>query len=193
MCFFSIFLVVCLRVCFLFLPERWIKVYNYITWQRHSCRHWRPTLLGPAISRADYMLADTNVTYSFNHNCQTAGVHTPHLTALCPGLPGWAGTRKVKPIWILLKQETGVHMRIKQYVGPAMWKSINIITQHSNDTACWLRVATEKTADMMVTPPPVGERSIVISVSVCVSVCLCVGQCVFVCPRSHLRNCTFDL
>jgi len=29
-----------------------------------------------------------------------------HLTALCPGLPGWAGTRKVKPIWILLKQQT---------------------------------------------------------------------------------------
>ena len=28
------------------------------------------------------------------------------LTALCPGLPGWAGTRKVKPIWILLEQET---------------------------------------------------------------------------------------
>ena len=32
--------------------------------------------------------------------------HTPRLTALCPGLPGWAGTRKVKPIWILMKQET---------------------------------------------------------------------------------------
>ena len=31
--------------------------------------------------------------------------HT-HLTALFPGLPGSAGTRKVKPIWILLKQET---------------------------------------------------------------------------------------
>ena len=28
------------------------------------------------------------------------------LTALCPGLPGSAGTREVKPIWILLKQET---------------------------------------------------------------------------------------
>ena len=28
------------------------------------------------------------------------------LTALCPGLPRLAGTRKVKPIWILLKQET---------------------------------------------------------------------------------------
>jgi len=34
-------------------------------------------------------------------------IHThTRLMALCPGLPGWAGTRKVKPIWILLKQET---------------------------------------------------------------------------------------
>jgi len=35
------------------------------------------------------------------------GTHTC-LMALCPGLPRWAGTRKVKvkPIWILLKQET---------------------------------------------------------------------------------------
>ena len=30
--------------------------------------------------------------------------HT-RLTALFPGLPECAGTRKVKPIWILLKQE----------------------------------------------------------------------------------------
>ena len=28
------------------------------------------------------------------------------LTALFPGLHRWAGTRKVEPIWILLKQET---------------------------------------------------------------------------------------
>ena len=34
-------------------------------------------------------------------------IHThTRLTALFPGLPGWAGTKKVKPIWILLKQET---------------------------------------------------------------------------------------
>ena len=32
-------------------------------------------------------------------------IHT-RLTALFPGLPRWASTRKVKPIWILLKQET---------------------------------------------------------------------------------------
>ena len=28
------------------------------------------------------------------------------ITAFCPGPPGWASTRKVKPIWILQKQET---------------------------------------------------------------------------------------
>jgi len=34
-------------------------------------------------------------------------IHThTHLMALCPGLPRWVSTRKVKPIWILLKQET---------------------------------------------------------------------------------------
>ena len=34
-------------------------------------------------------------------------IHTyTRLMALCPGLPWWASTRKVKPIWILLKQET---------------------------------------------------------------------------------------
>ena len=33
-------------------------------------------------------------------------IYYTRLTALCPGLPGWAGTRNVKPIWILLKQET---------------------------------------------------------------------------------------
>ena len=36
---------------------------------------------------------------------QHTHTHT-RLTALCLGLPGWAGTRKVKPIWSLLKQET---------------------------------------------------------------------------------------
>jgi len=42
--------------------------------------------------------------------CTTVGQvvqqHYTRLTALCPGLPRSAGTRNVKPIWILLKQET---------------------------------------------------------------------------------------
>ena len=37
------------------------------------------------------------------HLCNTH-THT-RLTALCPGLPRWASTRQVKPIWILLKQK----------------------------------------------------------------------------------------
>ena len=41
--------------------------------------------------------------------CSYRNTHThthTRLTALFPGLPRWAGTRKVKPIWILLKQKT---------------------------------------------------------------------------------------
>ena len=47
-----------------------------------------------------------------NGKCNISGhgplaTHThTRLTALFLGLPVWAGTRKVKPIWILLKQET---------------------------------------------------------------------------------------
>ena len=32
--------------------------------------------------------------------------HTHPFNGLCLGLPRWTSTRKVKPIWILLKQET---------------------------------------------------------------------------------------
>jgi len=45
--------------------------------------------------------------YVFISICYKNVTHThTHLTALFPGLPEWAGTTKVKPIWILLKQET---------------------------------------------------------------------------------------
>ena len=32
-------------------------------------------------------------------------LHTHPFNGPCPGLPGWASTRKVKPMWILQKQE----------------------------------------------------------------------------------------
>jgi len=48
--------------------------------------------------QTDHSVLTTHVdTHTHTHTC---------LTALFPGLPRWAGTRKVKPIWILLKQET---------------------------------------------------------------------------------------
>jgi len=49
-----------------------------------------------------------NMTHTHTHthwHTDTTHTHTC-LMALCPGLPGWAGTRKATPTWILLKQET---------------------------------------------------------------------------------------
>ena len=53
----------------------------------------------------DGVLADSFNTYAHTHIQYFLHTHT-RLTALCPGLPGWSGTTKVKPIWILLKQQT---------------------------------------------------------------------------------------
>jgi len=50
------------------------------------------------------------------------------LTALCPGLPGWAGTRKVKPIWILLKQETASSSGISWAICTSASRSRQITT-----------------------------------------------------------------
>ena len=45
--------------------------------------------------------------HTHTHTRTHARTHArARLTALFPGLPWWAGTTKVKPIWILLKQET---------------------------------------------------------------------------------------
>ena len=49
------------------------------------------------------------LTAALKHSIKTVTVyifyHTHTFNGPFPGLPGWAGTRKVKPIWILLKQE----------------------------------------------------------------------------------------
>ena len=68
-----------------------------------SCRR-SVVHLAPCQSRpATPLLARTHTELS-TENCHRDN-HT-RLTALCPGLPRWAGTRKVKAIWILLKRET---------------------------------------------------------------------------------------
>ena len=56
-----------------------------------------------------------------------AHTHT-RLTALCPGLPRWASTRKVKPIWILLKQETVSSSRIHWTICKSTPRSRQITT-----------------------------------------------------------------
>ena len=41
-----------------------------------------------------------------NENFYASYIHTHPCNGTFPGLPRWASTRKVKPIWILLKQDT---------------------------------------------------------------------------------------
>ena len=59
-----------------------------------------------------YQCSRTPEPSTSTHWPRAANMHTQlnciriPFNALCPGLPRWAGTRKVKPIWILLKQET---------------------------------------------------------------------------------------
>jgi len=53
--------------------------------------------------------------------------HT-RLTALCPGLPRRAGTRKVKPISILLKQETVSGSGISWAICKSAYRSRQITT-----------------------------------------------------------------
>ena len=54
----------------------------------------------PLSRRGDRPVTTPTISHSRQYHHHTC------LTALFPGLPGWAGTRKVKPIWILPKQET---------------------------------------------------------------------------------------
>jgi len=53
------------------------------------------------------MLSSTRHTHARTHARKHARTHArTRLMALFPGLPRWGSTRKVEPIWILLKQET---------------------------------------------------------------------------------------
>jgi len=59
------------------------------------------------LTSAPLKLRPYGATHTHTHTHARTHTHTHiHLTAPFPGLPGSAGTRKAKPIWILLKQET---------------------------------------------------------------------------------------
>ena len=57
------------------------------------CQNFSSGTILPTLKYASQLAADVKSTHT-------------RLTALFPGLPRWTATRKVKPIWILLKQET---------------------------------------------------------------------------------------
>ena len=72
----------------------------------------RTTLQNQLTCKLSNMVTDINMKQTKSNICWKVisakfNIYThTHLMALCPGLPGSAGTRKLKPIWILLKQET---------------------------------------------------------------------------------------
>ena len=71
-------------------PGSWSQSSNDNKWHKHNMATLQAVLKFPDLLAAKALHTDTH-----RHT------HT-RLTALFSGLPGWAGTRKVKPIWILL-------------------------------------------------------------------------------------------
>ena len=83
----------------LYASCRAMQLYKLLTprWRSQTCEVREQWLDSSAATHPRSSL-EFHLHYTHTH------IHT-HLMALCPGLPGWAGTRNVKPIWILLKQE----------------------------------------------------------------------------------------
>ena len=70
------------------------------------CKQRTLHMLASVLSEGNIVLAEMH-TYMIWMMYRHTHTHThTRLMALCPGLPGWASTRKEKPDWILLKQET---------------------------------------------------------------------------------------
>jgi len=77
------------------------------------------------------MYSKHHTSYTLTHAHTHTRTHT-RLTAPFPGLPGRAGTRKVKPIWILLKQETlsGSGIRWAIYKSASRSRQITMLVPH---------------------------------------------------------------
>ena len=71
---------------------------------------------------------DVTAANSNYHDDSVDGVTHTRLTALFPGLPGSAGTKKVKPTWILLKHETVIGSGISWAVCKSAPRSRQITT-----------------------------------------------------------------
>jgi len=80
------------------------SIYAYIAYTRCRCASNLP-LCRRFISSAP-LPSSSAVSNTISYTVHTHTHTHTRLTALCPGIPRWAGTRKVKPIWILQKQET---------------------------------------------------------------------------------------
>ena len=86
----------------------------------------------------------TRLNGKFNQSSHTHKHTHTRLTALILGLPGWAGTREVKPIWILLKQETVSGSGISWATCKSASRSRQITMPVPHHSITWL-ILTNKT------------------------------------------------
>jgi len=85
--------------------SRWENWHHNI----HSMAHWLSSnhLWSMETDHSNLLLGSMLLCCNAETKNHFIPKHThTRLTAFCPGLPRWASTRKVKTIWILLKQET---------------------------------------------------------------------------------------
>ena len=89
-------------------------VKKFDSWTAHCAVLWttvnmRLPMANSGISYGDQHVAQLIETWTVKQSPRFFGppcTHTPFNGPFFPGLPGWSGIRKVKPIWILLKQNT---------------------------------------------------------------------------------------
>ena len=105
------------------------------------------------------------------YHMNSSHTHT-RLTALCPGLPRWAGTRKVKPIWILLKQEAVSGSGISWAICKSAHRSRQITTPASHHSDFY-RPDALQTNNHASTPPHIVDANLTKGVHICTHYCLC--------------------
>ena len=118
---YIVFTLVCLFAFFVYSSSKIFWVYSCLFWdkfcfvlltgvfllQNEKCYKWTWKWLTAVVCNVAEPLWHAWWRTLWVNTLLHLYIHTyTHLTALFPGLLGSAGTRKVKPIWILLKQET---------------------------------------------------------------------------------------
>ena len=94
-----------------------------VPWRRPGSAHQQTThWVHQQLSRPCHAVAaHTRSSAAYSKPAHTHTVTHTRSTALCPRLPRWAGTRKVKPIWIVpeRKNQSGFYWSKRQRVAVA--------------------------------------------------------------------------
>ena len=126
-----------------------------------------------------YVFCISRITTSFTAKIYTT-TNNNHLTASFPGLPGSAGTRKVKPIWILLEQETVSGSGISWAICKSAPRSRQITTQVSHHSV-FLQAGCPSCR------PTNSVKALNISIYKYLLTCIKIHQKLAVSPNENLR------